>query len=314
MREPGVAVFAYHSMGARVLKALLARKANIVAVVTHEDDPTEGDWFDSVEQIARTHSLPLFAPRTPNDPKFVEALRALAPDVILSLCYRRLLGPELLSIPPVAAVNLHGSLLPAYRGRAPINWALINGERHTGVTLHHMVAEPDAGDIVAQKAFDIHPEDTARTLYERVIQAGIGLVLEMFPLIITGRAPRNPQDHTRATVFPRRRPEDGKVEWTWPTNRIYNMIRALTHPYPGAFVGEGEKRLYLWAGSTLPQARSHLGPGILLEIRPLEGITVSTGDGAILISRVQQYKSVEEAADRWALRSGLHAGSLLIGP
>src|SRR5207247_606294 len=160
--RPRWAIFAYHTFGARALEALLARGEPVVAVVTHPDDRGEGDWFESVAAVARLHCLPVFSPPSPNLPAIVETLRALAPDVILSVWYRRLLGAELLALPRVAALNLHGSLLPAYRGRAPINWVLVNGERRTGVTLHHMTAEADAGDIVAQRAIDIEPGVTAR--------------------------------------------------------------------------------------------------------------------------------------------------------
>src|SRR5439155_1170182 len=136
----------------------------------HPDEPDEGDWFESVADIARVHRLPLFTPPSPNLPAIVETLRALAADVILSVWYRRLLGSDLLALPRVAALNLHGSLLPAYRGRAPVNWVLVNGERRTGVTLHHMAGEADAGDIVAQQAIDIEPDDTAFTLYKRMVK------------------------------------------------------------------------------------------------------------------------------------------------
>src|SRR5207247_2181006 len=173
-------------------------------------------WFESVAETARVHRLPLFAPPSPNLPAVVDALRALAPDVILSVWYRRLLGPDLLALPRVAALNLHGSLLPEYRGRAPVNWVLVNGERRTGVTLHHMTAEADAGDIVAQQAIDIEPEDTALTLYRRIVKVGVDLLIDAYPAVLVGVAPRIPQDHARATVFPRRRPEDGRVQWTWP--------------------------------------------------------------------------------------------------
>src|SRR5439155_20772459 len=235
--------------GARALEALLARGEPVVAVVTHPDDRGEGDWFESVAAVARLHCLPVFSPPSPNLPAIVETLRALAPDVILSVWYRRLLGAELLVLPRVAALNLHGSLLPAYRGRAPLNWVLVNGETRTGVTLHHMTAEADAGDIVAQEPLDIHPDDTALTLYGRMVKAGVDLLLQRYPEVLAGVAPRQPQDHARATLVGRRRPEDGRVAWTWSARRIANMIRAVTHPFPGAFVGDADRRVYLWEGS-----------------------------------------------------------------
>jgi UDP-4-amino-4-deoxy-L-arabinose formyltransferase/UDP-glucuronic acid dehydrogenase (UDP-4-keto-hexauronic acid decarboxylating) len=304
-------VFAYHTIGARALEALLACAEPVVAVVTHPDDPGEGDWFESVSEVARAHRLPLVMPPSPNLPAIVETLRALAPDVILSVWYRWLLGPDLLALPRVAALNLHGSLLPAYRGRAPVNWVLVNGERRTGVTLHHMVAEADAGDIVAQRAIDIEPDDTAVTLYTRMVKVGVDLMLEAYPAILAGTAPRIPQDGTRATAFPRRRPEDGRVEWTWPAARVADMIRAVTHPYPGAFVGDGAHRLFLWAGAVRLGVASGAAPGTLLEAQRSRGITVATGEGALLLTRVQSAGSAEEPADAWAYRRGLKPGMRL---
>ncbi len=313
MSRARVAVFAYHTFGARALEALLARDERVVAVVTHADDPSEGDWFDSVADIARTHRLPLFTPSSPNLPVIVETLRALEPDVLLSVWYRRLLGPELLAVPPIAALNLHGSLLPSYRGRAPVNWVLVNGERRTGVTLHHMTTEADAGDIVAQEAMDIEPEDTAFSLYKRMVKVGVDVLLESYPAVLAGTAQRVPQDESRATVFPRRGPEDGRVDWAWPATRIVNMIRAVTHPFPGAFVGDGEDRLFLWAGTLLPGVASPAVAGTLLEIRPAEGLAVATGEGVLLLKRVQSAGSAEEPADIWARRRGLAPGARLGG-
>ncbi len=307
------AVFAYHTFGARALAALLARGEQVVAVVTHADDPAEGDWFESVADLARLYRLPLYAPSSPNRPATVETLSALAPDVVLSVWYRRLLGAPLLALPRLAALNVHGSLLPKYRGRAPVNWALVNGEALTGVTLHHMTTEADAGDIVAQAAVDIDPEDTALTLYRRMVKVGVDLLLDAYPAVLDGTAARRPQDHAQATVFPRRRPEDGRVDWSWPARRIADMIRAVTHPYPGAFVGDGDDRLHLWAGAVLSGSAAGESPGTLLSIRPGAGVAVAAGAGVVLLRRVQGAGAVEEPADAWARRLGLRPGTPVTG-
>jgi methionyl-tRNA formyltransferase len=306
-------VFAYHTFGARALEALVARGERVVAVVTHADDPAEGAWFESVADVARRHGLPLLTPPAPGLPPVVQSLRALEPDMILSVWYRRLLDAPLLALPRVAALNLHGSLLPKYRGRAPVNWVLVNGEPRTGVTLHHMTAVADAGDIVAQEALDIDPEETAATLYQRMVKAGVDLLLDSYPAVLAGTARRTPQDEARATLFPRRRPEDGRVEWSWPARRTANMIRAVTHPYPGAFVGDGAARLRLWAGSVLSDGPSSAPPGAIVDIRPGEGVAVGTGQGVVLLRRVQSAGGAEEPADAWALRHGLRPGALLTG-
>jgi UDP-4-amino-4-deoxy-L-arabinose formyltransferase / UDP-glucuronic acid dehydrogenase (UDP-4-keto-hexauronic acid decarboxylating) len=298
-------VFAYHTFGARALAALLARGETIAAVVTHEDEPTEGDWFESVAEIARAHGVPVLTPKSPNEPDVIARLADLDADVFLSVWYRRILREKLLALPRVAALNLHGSLLPLYRGRAPLNWVLVNGERRTGVTLHHMTLEADAGDIVAQEAFDILDDDTALTLYERMVKAGVDLLVASYPAVLAGTAPRLPQDHARATVVGRRRPEDGRVAWTWPARRIANMIRAVTHPYPGAFVGDGAARLYLW------EARADAGavgaaPGTIVDVTG--GVTVATGDGVLRLARVQAAGHEEQAAEAWARAQGIRPG------
>jgi methionyl-tRNA formyltransferase len=304
-------LFAYHTIGARALEALVARGEEVAAVVTHADDPGEGSWFESVAEMARIHGIPCFAPASPNVPALAETVRGLAPDLILSVWYRRLLGSELLALPRVAALNLHGSLLPAYRGRAPLNWVLVNGEPQTGVTLHHMAAVADAGDIVAQRTIDIEPDETAIALYERMTKIGIELLVDTYPAVLAGTAPRVPQDDARATTMPRRRPEDGRIAWAWPAARIFNIIRAVAEPYPGAFVGDGPSRLRLWAAATPEERFPDAEPGIVVAIVPSRGIAVATGAGVLVITRVQGAGGVAEPADRWAARRGLRTGARL---
>ena len=311
MRRARWVLFAYHTIGARALEALVACGEQIAAVVTHADEPGEARWFESVAEVARIHRIPCLTPTSPNRPEIVDAVRRLAPDLLLSVWYRRLLGPKLLALPRVAALNLHGSLLPAYRGRAPLNWVLVNGETRTGVTLHHMTAVADAGDMVAQRSIDIEADDTASTLYDRMTKIGVDLLLETYPAVLAGAAPRIRQDDTRATTMPRRGPEDGRIEWTWPAVRIFNMIRAVAEPYPGAFVGDGRARVRLWAASLLDTSADGIAPGTLLDIVPPRGIAVATGRGVLLITRVQGAGGVAEPAHRWAARRALRPGARL---
>jgi len=299
-----VVLFAYHTFGARVLEALHARGEDIAAVVTHADDPRERRWFESVADAAATRGLPVLTPSSPNTPDVAAALAALAPDLFVSVWYRGLLAPALLRLPRIAAVNLHGSLLPSYRGRAPVNWVLVNGESRTGVTLHHMTADADAGDIVAQAPIDIERDDTAATLYDRIVKAGVDLLLDCYEAVVAGTAARVPQDESRASFYGRRGPEDGRVEWTWPAARVANMIRAVTHPFPGAFAGDGTERLRLWAGAPIDRP-APAAPGRLVDIRPGQGITVATGHGMVLLTRVQSPGAAEERADEWAVRRRL---------
>jgi methionyl-tRNA formyltransferase len=184
----------------------------------------------------------------------------MAPDVIFSFYYRNLLKEEILRIPPAGAFNLHGSLLPAYRGRCPVNWVLVRGEKKTGVTLHRMVEKADAGDIVGQKEVSIDPEDSAFSLFNKLCVAAGELLDGLLPLIKEGRAPRIPQDPEKATYFGGRRPEDGRIDWNRPVMQVYDLIRAVTEPYPGAFTFLDEGRLLIWWAR--PEAGGYQNDGI----------------------------------------------------
>jgi len=310
-----LAVFAYHDVGYECLRFLIEQSEEIVAVVTHEDDPDEEIWFRSVSDLARARHLPVYTPGSPNTPEFVGLIRGSAPDLILSFYYRRLLSKELLSLPRLGGVNLHGSLLPRYRGRSPVNWVLVNGETETGVTLHYMVEQADAGDIIAQRRVPIDIGDTALTLFHKVTAAGRELFEETFPLLKAGAAPRIPQDPRLATTFRGRRPEDGRVTWDEPATAIYNLVRAVTHPYPGAFTWINGHKLFIWQAAadsqrTTVHCQSSL-PGTVQAVVPGSGVLVSTGDGSLLVSRAQFEGEKEMAADELAERQGIAVGAKL---
>ncbi len=229
-------VFAYHDVGAACLKVLARHRIDIPLVVTHEDDPRENTWFARVADVARELRLAVATPDDPNDPGFVARIAALAPDFLFSFYYRRMLSPALLATARRGALNLHGSLLPRYRGRAPVNWAVLNGEVETGATLHYMTAKPDAGDIVAQRAVAIGPDDTAREVQDRVAAAGAALLDDILPALVAGTAPRRANDLAAGSYFGGRTPEDGRIDLAWPARRVHDLVRAVAPPYPGAFV------------------------------------------------------------------------------
>ena len=164
-------VLAYHNMGCAGIEALRNAGFEISAVFTHRDNPNENIWFDSVAEYASSCGIPAFAPEDINHPVWVNRIKAMEPDYIFSFYYRTLLKSELLTVPKLGCINLHGSLLPKYRGRVPINWAIINGEKETGVTLHYMTRQADAGDIIAQKRIEISDCDTAKTLFGKAVDA-----------------------------------------------------------------------------------------------------------------------------------------------
>ncbi len=283
----------YHNIGHACLEVLIDLCHHfgdeIVAVVTHADDPGENRWFASVRDLAFENHLPVYQPRDPNAPEFVEVMRNLSPDFLFSCYYRHMLQKPWLSLPTRGALNLHGSLLPRFRGRCPVNWVLIKGETETGVTLHYMEEKPDKGDIVGQERVAIQPEDTALTLFARMTVAAGTLLREVYPLLRAGTAPRVPQDQGLASYFSGRRPEDGLISWDKDALAVYNLVRAVTHPYPGAFTFLKGRKLFIWGGKPLaaPTAAALQPPGSVAAHLPGEGLLVTTGRGHFLITQAQ---------------------------
>ncbi len=235
-------VFAYHNVGVRCLLTLLAHGVRVPLVVTHADSPGETIWFDSVAATAAEHAIPVIAPDDPGAPEIVRRIAALQPDFIFSFYYRRMLKPALLALPSRGALNMHGSLLPFYRGRAPVNWAVLHGERTTGATLHYMAEKPDSGDIVAQTAVPILPDDTAREVFDKITVAAETTLDAVLPALLAGTAPRHPQDLRAGSYFGGRGPDDGIIDWNKDAAAIHNLARAVAPPFPGAFTSVGGHR------------------------------------------------------------------------
>lgn len=227
-------VFAYHNVGVRCLSVLLAQGVNVKLVVTHQDNPNENIWFESVAALAALHGIAVIQPDNPNAPEVIEQIKALQPDFFFSFYYREMLKAPLLALPKAGALNMHGSLLPKYRGRVPVNWAIIKGETETGATLHYMTEKPDNGDIVAQQAVPILPDDTALQVFQKVTVAAEMALNQVLPELLAGRAPRVKQDLTKGAYFGGRRAEDGIVDWQQSAQDIHNLVRAVAPPYPGA--------------------------------------------------------------------------------
>jgi methionyl-tRNA formyltransferase len=227
-------VFAYHNVGVRCLSVLLAHGVDIKLVVTHRDNPKETIWFDSVAELAALHGIPAITPDNPNMPDVVAQIRALHPDFFFSFYYREMLKRELLEIPWRGALNMHGSLLPKYRGRVPVNWAIIHGETETGATLHYMTEKPDNGNIVAQQAVPILPNDTALQVFQKVTFAAEMALNTVLPDLLAGRAKAVEQDLGKGAYFGGRKAEDGIIDWSQPAQAIHNLVRAVAPPYPGA--------------------------------------------------------------------------------
>ena len=227
-------VFAYHDVGVRCLKVLLARGLDVPLVVTHADDRREEIWFGSVRDTAADYGIDTIAPEDPNAPDVVARAASCRPEFLFSFYYRKMLAAPLLALPRRGALNMHGSLLPKYRGRAPVNWAIIHGETETGATLHYMTEKPDNGDIVGQTAVPILPDDTAEDVFRKVVVAAESTLYAALPGLLAGNAPRRPQDLSRGAYFGGRRPEDGVIDWSKSAKEIHDLVRAVAPPFPGA--------------------------------------------------------------------------------
>jgi methionyl-tRNA formyltransferase len=234
-------------------------------------------------------------------------LREWDSDFLFSFYYRKILPPEVLATARMGAMNLHGSLLPRYRGRCPVNWVLVHGEQETGVTLHYMEARADTGDIVAQQRVPITEDDTVRTLYAKITEAADRLVRATYPLLCEGKAARIPQDHAAATKFGGRRPEDGLIDWTGDARAVHNLVRAVTHPYPGAFTHWQGKRLFVWeARVDRSPACEGASPGTVIDTA--EGLIIQTGDGCLRLTRLQLDGEEEMPALEWVRRYQVREG------
>ena len=304
MTKPAILIFAYHDVGYECLDVLIQHDEYILAVITHEDNPKEELWFRSVAGLARKYGIPVYTPETVNTPEWIERIRSWEPDLIFSFYYRNMIKEELLNIPRLGAFNMHGSLLPKYRGRVPINWAILHGEKETGVTLHHMVKRADAGDIVDQEAVPIGHDDTAQDVFGKCVKAARTVLERRLEALKEGTAPRRKQDESLATYFGGRKPEDGRIDWTEDAGKIYNLIRAVTSPYPGAFTDVEGKRLFIWWAKPLPGAGGR--PGQVVSLDPLR---VATGNGILEIINSEWEDEYEEDASPGTHR--LEAGKIL---
>jgi methionyl-tRNA formyltransferase len=228
-------VFAYSEVGVRCLRELLAQGIDIAILFTHADDPAESRWFGSVRQLAEAHGLRVETPEDPNTIEWIAEGRRARPDFVLSFYYRHLLNASWLSLPPRGALNMHGSLLPKYRGRAPVHWAIIQGESVTGASLHYMVEKPDAGALVDQQSVPILENDTALDVSMKVAEAAQRILARTLPRLIAGTVVGRAMDLSQGSYFGRRRPEDGRIDWRQGARRVHDLVRAVAPPFPGAF-------------------------------------------------------------------------------
>ncbi|WP_160106938.1 bifunctional UDP-4-amino-4-deoxy-L-arabinose formyltransferase/UDP-glucuronic acid oxidase ArnA [Pseudomonas izuensis] len=303
-------VFAYHDIGCAGIQSLLDAGFDIAAVFTHADDPKENAFYGSVAQLCARHGIAVHAPEDANHPLWIERIAKLDPDYIFSFYYRNLLSEALLATARKGAFNLHGSLLPRYRGRAPANWVLVNGETETGVTLHRMVKRADAGAIVAQQKVAIERSDTALSLHGKLRSAASDLLRDTLPALLQGKASETPQDESKATVFGRRTPADGKLVWAKPAEELFNLVRAVTQPYPGAFCAVGEHKLIVWSAE-VAKGNEGLAPGRVISVDPLR---IACGEDSLIINAGQRNENgLYLSGPQLANELGLVDGSVLRG-
>lgn len=303
-------VFAYHDIGCAGIEALLTAGYEIAAVFTHADDPKENNFYGSVAQLCARNGIPVHAPEDANHPLWIERIAKLNPDYLFSFYYRNLLSEPLLATASKGAFNLHGSLLPKYRGRAPANWVLVNGETETGVTLHRMVKRADAGAILAQQKVIIERNDTGLSLHAKLRDAATTLLRDALPQLAQGKLSETAQDESQATYFGRRSAADGKLDWKQPAEALFNLVRAVTQPYPGAFCAVGEHKLIVWNAEVV-KGNEGLAPGRVISVNPLR---IACGEDSLVVKFGQRNATgLYLAGPSLADELGLVDGSVLRG-
>ncbi len=303
-------VLGYHAMGCVGLEALLRNGFEVPAVLTHKDNPDEEIWWPSLADKAREAGIPVHYPETMKDPLVKKFIAGLRPDFLFSFYFRFMIPPDVLELAPSGALNLHGSLLPKYRGRAPVNWVLVNGETETGVSLHYMVAKPDAGDLVDQERVAIEFDDTPRVLYDKLLIAAEIVLNRTLPLIKRGHAPRIKMDLSKGSYFGGRKPQDGLIQWDKPATDIFYLVRGVTHPYPGAFTYYLGGRLLVWWAWPVQGDTVSARPGTVLSVAE-DGFDVATGKGRLHVLKCQLEGGPELDAPTFCDRYGIEPGAVL---
>ncbi|MFB5759448.1 methionyl-tRNA formyltransferase [Paenibacillus medicaginis] len=297
------------------LEALLADGYNVVGVVTQPDKPQGRKKIMTpppVKEAAVRHGLPVMQPQRLRLPEAVAELAQWKPDVIVTAAYGQILPKAVLDMPQFGCLNVHGSLLPRYRGGAPIQRAIINGETLTGVTLMYMAEGLDTGDMIAKVEVSIEPEDTSGTVFAKLSSAGAQLLREQLPLLLAGKTDRTPQNEDEATYAPNLTREDEKIDWQHSSQAIYNRIRGLV-PFSGAFTLWDGNVFKIWAAKRPEAGAGSAGgetPGTVLKLTD-EGIEVRTGDGSLWLTEVQPAGKKTMAAGQFGRGGQMKPGTVL---
>lgn len=275
---PTAVVCAYSPVGREALAGLLDAGIRVLALYTYPQGESEA-WFVPPAHLAEAQGIPVHLERQFNEDAIFDTIRFMKPDFLFSFYFREMIQARFLAVPRLGAYNLHGSLLPKYRGRAPINWVLVNGETETGITLHAMTPKPDDGDIVGQTQLPIEWDDTALSLTLKSAEAGRALVRDVVPKLLDGTAIRiNQKSLAPSTYYGGRKPEDGRLNFSMRAADAFNLIRAVADPWPNAFLGTTPETVQIpWA---LPTSLA-CPPGCF-KITP-EGTLLGFSDGALML-------------------------------
>jgi methionyl-tRNA formyltransferase len=291
------------------LGVLIDSGAEITEVVTLPAERAAGtSGFVNLEPLAQAHGIPVRHCADINCAESVQRVRDLRPDLIVVCGWTRLLSAELLGVPPRGVIGFHASLLPRFRGRAPVNWAILRGETVTGNTMMMLDAGTDTGAIVDQRTVPITPDDTCATVYAKVGEAGAEMLRRQLPALLAGTAPRRPQGPADGPPLPKRTPGMGITDWNRPARAVHDWIRALTWPYPGAFTFTGERKVMLWAATPDAATARGAAPGEVLGCDEA-GVRVATADGTILLTSMSDAGDPPGVAAAWAARGSLQPGA-----
>lgn len=269
------------------LEALIQAKHEVVGAVTQPDRPKgRGKKLQAppVKLKAEEYSIPVYQPEKINTPDFVAQLKELAPELIVVVAYGKILPPEILNLPPLGCVNVHASLLPKYRGAAPIHWAIINGEKETGVTTMYMDEGMDTGDMILTASTEIGINTTVGELHDRLAKMGAGLLIDTLVLIKKGQAPRIPQDEDQATYAPLLKREHELIHWHKPAQMLHNQVRGM-NPWPGTYTTWQGKMLKIWRTDVITQ-QTDQKPGTVV-VCDRKQIVVQTGEGCLALRELQ---------------------------
>jgi methionyl-tRNA formyltransferase len=295
------------------LQTLIDNDHQVVGVITQPDRAKgRGNILTSppVKVLAEKYGLPVFQPERVKTPEFVEKLRQLAPEVIVVVAFGQILSQALLDIPPKGCINVHGSLLPKYRGAGPIQWSIINGDKTTGVTTMYMDKGVDTGDMILKREFDIDIKDTYETLHNKMSLVGAEVLIETLSLIEQGKAPRTPQNHEEHTNAPMLDKSTGKVDWAKSAVEVYNLIRG-TYPWPGAYSSYMGKKFKIFSSEIYEENTMNAEAGKIIEIGK-DYLMVSCGKGFIKIMELQFENEKRMGVEAYLRGHNLESGSKLV--